>query len=75
VSESERDWVEGVDPQVARALRRLWGMERLRLAHEASELACERLAAYFAALHPAWSREEIPLGGRGLGDGVRKQAE
>jgi hypothetical protein len=51
--------VEAVAPEVARALRRLSGMERLRLAHETSELACERLAAYFSALHPEWSREEI----------------
>jgi hypothetical protein len=59
VSDEGRDLIEGVDFQVARALRRLSGMERLRLAHEASELACERLAAYFAALRPEWSREEI----------------
>jgi hypothetical protein len=59
VTVADPDYVEGVDPQVARALRRLSGMERLRLAHETWELVCERLAAYLAARHPEWTREEI----------------
>lgn len=51
--------VQAVDPEVARALRALSGMERLRLAHETWELARDRLAAYLAAIHPAWTREQI----------------
>jgi hypothetical protein len=34
-------------------------MERLRLAHETWELVRERLAAYLAARHPEWARDEI----------------
>ena len=51
--------VEAVHPEVARALRARSGMERLRLAHETWELVRDRLAAYLAARHPGWSREEI----------------
>ena len=36
--------IERLDPQVARILRAKSGMERLRLAHEAWELALDRLA-------------------------------
>ena len=56
---AEVDRIEAVHPEVARALRALSGMERLRLAHETWELTRDRLAAYFAERHPEWSREEI----------------
>ncbi|MBM3217264.1 MAG: hypothetical protein FJZ38_01025 [Candidatus Rokubacteria bacterium] len=51
--------VEDLHPEVVRALRRLSGMERLRPAHEMWELTRDRLAAYFAARHPEWTRERI----------------
>jgi hypothetical protein len=40
--------IQAVDPVVARALRSMSGMERLRLGHESWELARDRLTAYFA---------------------------
>jgi hypothetical protein len=51
--------VEGLHPEVARALRALSGMERLRLAHETWEMVRDRLTAYLAGQHPEWSQEEI----------------
>ena len=51
--------IEAVHPEVARALRAISGMERLRLAHETWELTRDRLAAYLAARHPTWPPEEI----------------
>ena len=51
--------IEAVDPIVARALRSMSGMERLRLGHESWELARDRLAAYFAYRYPDWSPEEV----------------
>ena len=51
--------IEAVHPEVARALRAMSGMERLRLGHETWELVRDRLAVYLAARHPTWSREEI----------------
>lgn len=51
--------IEAVHPDVARALRAMTGMERLRLAHETWELTRHRLAAYLAAVHPDWPRAEI----------------
>ena len=51
--------IEPLDPTVARILRARSGMERLRLAHEAWELARERLGAFCAARHPDWSPERI----------------
>ena len=51
--------IEIVDPDVARALRDKSGMERLRLAHEAWELARDRLTAFLSARHPEWDREEV----------------
>jgi hypothetical protein len=51
--------IEAVDPAVASALRAMSGMERLRLGHETWEFTRDRLAAYFAYRHPAWSPEEI----------------
>jgi hypothetical protein len=59
VTVADPDYIEGVDPQVARALRRLSGMERLALGHEISEIVRDRLRAHLAALHPEWSPEEI----------------
>ena len=50
--------IEVVDTDVAAVLRGKSGMERLRLAHEAWELARDRLAAFFRSRHPRWSEEE-----------------
>jgi len=43
---------EMVDSRVAAILRAKSGMERLRLAHEAWELAHARLAAFLSDRHP-----------------------
>ena len=51
--------LEVVDWDVAAILRRKSGMERLRLAHEALELARDRLVAFLSARHPELSQEEI----------------
>ena len=51
--------VEAVHPVVARALRSLSGLERLRLAHEEWEMARDRIGLYLAARHPDWSQQEI----------------
>ena len=51
--------LEVVDRDVAAVLCRKSGMERLRLAHEAWELARDRLAAFLSARHPELSQEEI----------------
>ncbi len=51
--------VERLDPTVARLLRGMSGMERLRLAHEAWELARERLTAYVVATHRDWTPEQV----------------
>ena len=51
--------IEIVDWDVAAVLRRKSGMERLRLAHEAWELARDRLAAFIGARHPELSQEEV----------------
>jgi len=48
-----------VDSRVAAILRAKSGMERLRLAHEAWELAHARLTAFLAAKHPEWGRQQI----------------
>ena len=65
--------IEAVDPAVAEALRRMSGMERLRLGHETWELTRDRLAAYIAYRHPEWSSEEIQrqVARRLLGDAGR----
>ena len=65
--------IEAVDPTVAEALRRLSGMERLRLGHETWELTRDRLAAYIAYRHPEWTSEEIQrqVARRLLGDAGR----
>lgn len=51
--------IEVVDLDVAAVLRAKTGMERLRLAHEAWELARDRLAAFLSARNPELSQEEI----------------
>lgn len=51
--------IETVDHAVARALRVMSRMERLRLGHECWETTRDRLAAYFAYRHPEWSPDEI----------------
>jgi Rv0078B-related antitoxin len=51
--------IERLDPEVARILRGKSGMERLRLAHDAWELAHERLTAFLASRHPGWTPEQI----------------
>jgi hypothetical protein len=51
--------IDHLDPEVARILRGKSGMERLRLAHEAWELARDRLAAFVHAKHPDWSPDDI----------------
>ena len=48
-----------VDARVAAILRAKSGMERLRLAHEAWELAHARLTAFLAARHPDWDRQQV----------------
>ena len=65
--------IEAVDPAVAQALRRMSGMERLRLGHETWELTRDRLAVYLAYRHPEWSPEEIQrqVARRLLGDAGR----
>ncbi len=51
--------IEVVDDEVARILRGMSGADRLRLAHEAWDLARRRLAAFLSARHPQWSIEEV----------------
>ena len=51
--------VELLHPVVAEALRAKSGMERLRLAHEAWELARDRLTAFLACTHPEWSPDRV----------------
>jgi hypothetical protein len=51
--------IEVVDARVAELLRAKSGMERLRLAHEAWELARDRLTAFLAARHPGSDQDAI----------------
>lgn len=51
--------IEVLHPVVAEALRAKSGMERLRLAHEAWELARDRLTAFLAGTHPEWSPDRV----------------
>jgi hypothetical protein len=66
-------WIKAVDPAVARALRAMSGMERLRLGHETWETARDRLAAYVAHRHPEWGPKEVQreVARRLLGDAGR----
>ena len=50
-----------VDSRVAAILRAKSGMERLRLAHEAWELAHARLTAFLAARHPEWDSRQVQV--------------
>jgi hypothetical protein len=50
---------ERLDPEVVKILRGKSGMERLRLAHEAWELARDRLTAFFRSRHPDWTPERV----------------
>jgi hypothetical protein len=70
---SSTRWIEAVDPAVARALRAMSGMERLRLGHETWETTRDRLAAYVAHRHPKWGPEAIQreVARRLLGDAGR----
>jgi hypothetical protein len=51
--------IERLRPDAARILRSKPGMARLRLAHDAWELARDRLTAYCRARHPGWSEERV----------------
>lgn len=51
--------IERLHPEVARVLRGKSGMERLRLAHEAWELARARLTAFLHARHPDWPADRL----------------
>lgn len=51
--------IEVVDADVARILRGMSGADRLRLAHEAWELARERLMAFVSARNPQWNPERV----------------
>jgi len=48
-----------VDPRVAEILRRMPGMERLRLAHEMWVLTRDRLTAFLRSHHPKWDKAEL----------------
>ena len=51
--------IESVDREMANVFRAKSGVERLRIAHEAWELARDRLAAFFRARHPELHEEEV----------------
>ena len=51
--------IERLDPEVVKILRGKSGMERLRLAHEAWELARDRLTAFVRAKHPDWTADQV----------------
>jgi hypothetical protein len=51
--------IERLDPEVVRILRGKSGMERLKLAHEAWELARDRLTAFVRAKHPDWTADQV----------------
>lgn len=55
------DWrrIEVVDPEIAAVLRAKSGAERLRLAHEAWELARDRLLVFLAWRHPEWTTDRV----------------
>jgi hypothetical protein len=48
-----------VDPRVVEILRRMSGMERLRLAHEMWQLTRERLTKFLRSHHPEWDEAEL----------------
>lgn len=51
--------VSAVSRDVADILRDKPGMERLRLAHEAWELARDRLMAFLAGTHSEWDDSRV----------------
>ena len=51
--------VGAVPREVARILRGKPGTERLRLAHEAWELARDRLTAFLTVTHPEWDAGDV----------------
>jgi hypothetical protein len=51
--------IERLDAEVVKILRGKSGMERLRLAHEAWELARDRLTAFVRAKHPDWTPDQV----------------
>jgi hypothetical protein len=51
--------IELLDPVVASILRGKSGMERLRLAHEAWELARDRITAFLQSEHPDWPPDRL----------------
>ena len=51
--------IERLDAEVVRILRGKSGMERLKLAHEAWELARDRLTAFVRAQHPDWAGDQV----------------
>lgn len=53
------DRIEVVEWDVAAVLGRKSGVERLRLAHEAWELARDRLMVFLGARHPELNQEEV----------------
>ena len=55
----ELSGVGAVSRDVARILRDKPRTERLRLAHEAWELARDRLTAFLTGTHPEWSASEV----------------
>ena len=48
-----------VDPRVAEILRRMSGVERLRLAHEMWQLTRERLITFLRTHHPEWDETQL----------------
>ena len=56
---AESTTIELLDPHVTKILRGKSGMERLRLAHEAWELARDRITVFLEARHPDWTTGEI----------------
>jgi hypothetical protein len=59
MTEFDLERLDTVDAEVARVLRAKSGIERLRLAHEAWELARERLTAFLSAQHPDWESQAV----------------
>jgi Rv0078B-related antitoxin len=53
--------IDVVDPRVVEILRRMSGMDRLRLAHEMWQLTRERLTTFLRSHHPEWDEAELRL--------------
>jgi hypothetical protein len=76
-SPNDEQSCEQLDPEVVKILRGMSGMERLRLAHDAWELARDRLTAFFVRARPEWSPERIrqEVAARLAGDPGRADAD